>query len=132
MSQIRVPISFGELLDKITILEIKNERISDPAKLANIRRELSLLVATWETSEQGAQDISALKADLKRVNEKLWQIEDDIRDKERAGEFDADFIELARSVYITNDERAAIKQRINLELGSELVEEKSYADYTRT
>lgn len=131
MSQIRVPVSPGEMIDKITILEIKSERIADPAKLENVRRELDLLQATWAESPYAAQDIRADQAALKRVNEKLWEIEDAIRDKERAGAFDAEFIELARSVYFTNDDRAAIKRRINDALGSELVEEKSYADYAR-
>ena len=131
MSEIRVPVSPGEMIDKITILEIKSERIADPAKVTNVRRELELLRATWADSAYATHDISADQAALKQVNEKLWAIEDAIRDKERAGAFDAEFIELARSVYFDNDERAAIKRRINLALGSDLVEEKSYADYGR-
>lgn len=131
MSEIRVPVSPGEMIDKITILEIKSERIADPVKVTNVRRELELLRATWADSPYAAHDISADQAALKQVNEKLWAIEDAIRDKERAGAFDAEFIELARSVYFDNDERAAIKRRINLALGSDLVEEKSYADYGR-
>jgi predicted nucleic acid-binding Zn-ribbon protein len=129
MSEIRVPVSFGELIDKITILEIKSERMSDPAKLANVRNELSALEAAWSQAPVSAQDISAQKAALKAVNERLWAIEDDIRDKEAAQAFDAEFIRLARSVYIENDERARIKRDINTMLGSALVEEKSYKDY---
>lgn len=126
-----VPISPGELIDKITILEIKSQRMSDPAKLANVRTELELLVATWRAWEHASSDIDSDWQALRSVNEQLWDIEDHIRDKERAAEFDGRFIELARAVYVTNDERAAIKKRINARLGSALVEEKSYADYRR-
>lgn len=129
MSEILVPVSFGELLDKIAILQIKSERMSDPAKLANVRNELNALEATWSAHEASRVDIAALRAALKAVNEQLWVIEDDIRDKEAAQSFDAGFIELARSVYFRNDERARIKREINLALGSAYVEEKSYADY---
>jgi hypothetical protein len=131
MTELLVPISPGELIDKITILEIKSQRMSDPVKLANVRAELSLLMSTWQASPWSAVDISADWAGLRAVNEKLWVIEDQIRDKERDGRFDHDFVELARAVYINNDERAAIKKRINTRLGSTLVEEKSYADYRR-
>lgn len=124
-------ISVGEFLDKITILEIKSERIKDPAKLANIHKELSTLRRTWDASPFSRQDVRAEVAQLKQINEKLWEIEDYIRDKESEGAFDEQFIQLARSVYFTNDERAAVKRKINLKLGSELVEEKSYADYRR-
>jgi hypothetical protein len=127
--EIHVPVSPGELIDKITILRIKSARMTDPAKLANVRRELDALLATWRAHPYSAQDISAEEAALQAVNEKLWVIEDDIRDKERARSFDAQFVSLARSVYVENDERAAIKKRINLKLGSSLVEEKSYRDY---
>ncbi len=126
---IKVEVSFGEFLDKITILEIKSERISDAAKLENINRELGLLKQTWEQHPASATDISDEMARLKAINEKLWEIEDDIRDKERNKEFDEGFIGLARAVYVTNDERAAVKRELNLKLGSGLVEEKSYADY---
>lgn len=129
MNEIRIPVSFGELVDKITILEIKAERIDDPAKLANVRRELSALEAEWRTAPASNTDISSLRAALKAVNERLWAIEDDIRDKEAAQSFDVDFIRLARSVYFENDERARIKREINTVLGSVLVEEKSYRDY---
>ncbi len=131
MSELLVPISPGELIDKITILEIKSQRMSDAAKLANVRTELGLLNDTWRASRWAATDIGEEWAGLRTVNEKLWDIEDQIRDKERDGRFDAGFVELARAVYITNDERAALKKRINTRLGSALVEEKSYADYRR-
>jgi hypothetical protein len=129
MSEIRVPISPGELLDKITILRIKSARMSDPDKLANVRRELKSLEETWGLTAYARVDIKADVNALLQVNERLWVIEDDIRDKERAQAFDADFIRLARAVYVENDERAAIKRRINLKLGSSIVEEKSYAEY---
>ena len=129
MSEILVPVSFGELLDKIAILQIKSERMTDPAKLANVRAELSALEKTWMAHPAAGQDIVKLRAELKAVNERLWVIEDDIRDKEAAQAFDARFIDLARSVYFQNDERARIKKEINLALGSSYVEEKSYADY---
>jgi hypothetical protein len=129
MSLIQVPVSFGELIDKITILEIKSRLISDPAKLTNIHNELNLLNATWSNHHASQTDISKERAHLLAVNETLWDIEDRIRLKEKAQAFDAEFIELARSVYIQNDERAAVKREINLKLGSQLVEEKSYQDY---
>ncbi|MCX7555764.1 DUF6165 family protein [Xanthomonadaceae bacterium JHOS43] len=129
MSEILVPVSFGELLDKIAILQIKSERMSDPAKLTNVRNELRALEATWSSHAASQVDISALRAQLKAVNERLWVIEDDIRDKEAAQSFDSEFVELARSVYFQNDDRARIKRDINLALGSAYVEEKSYADY---
>jgi hypothetical protein len=129
MSEILVPVSFGELLDKIAILQIKSERMSDPAKLANVRNELAALDATWNAHPAAAQDIADLRAALKAVNERLWVIEDDIRLKEKAQAFDDEFVRLARSVYFENDERARIKKDINLALGSAYVEEKSYQDY---
>mgnify|MGYP001132842107 FL=1 len=129
MSEILVPVSFGELLDKIAILQIKSERIADSAKLANVRRELDALNATWSAHAASRADIGDLLDALRKVNEALWDIEDDIRDKERAREFDQEFIRLARAVYVTNDERARVKKEINLRLGSAYVEEKSYADY---
>ena len=131
MAELLVPISPGELIDKITILEIKSARMTDTAKLHNVRTELSLLTETWKASAYSATDISAEWAGLRDVNGQLWDIEDRIRDKEREDRFDAEFIELARAVYVTNDERAAIKKRINTRLGSALVEEKSYAEYTK-
>jgi hypothetical protein len=129
MSDIKVPLSPGELLDKITILRIKSKRMTDPKKLANVRLELEALEATWSASAYAKGDIESDIGALLGVNERLWAIEDDIRDKERAQAFDADFIRLARAVYFENDERAAIKRRINVKLGSGLVEEKSYAEY---
>ena len=129
MSEISVPVSPGELLDKITILRIKSSRMSDANKVANVRIELKVLEETWSTSAYAKADISADVTALLLVNERLWVIEDNIRDKERAQEFDADFIRLARAVYFENDERAAIKRRINSKLGSSIVEEKSYAEY---
>jgi hypothetical protein len=129
MPELLVPVSYGELLDKIAILQIKSERMADPAKLANVRKELSALEQTWMAHPAAVEDIAALRARLKAVNERLWVIEDDIRVKEKAQEFDAGFIRLARSVYVENDERARIKKDINLALGSAYVEEKSYQDY---
>ncbi|MEO6104056.1 MAG: DUF6165 family protein [Pseudoxanthomonas sp.] len=129
MSEIQAPVSFGELLDKISILQIKSERMSDEAKLANVRNELSALESTWMAHPSAGHDIVRLRAQLKAVNERLWVIEDDIRIKEKAQAFDAEFIQLARSVYFENDERARIKKDLNLALGSSYVEEKSYQDY---
>jgi hypothetical protein len=129
MNRISAPVSCGELIDKLTILEIKAERIADPDKLANVRDELRLLTELWEADPASATDIGTERAELKRINEALWEIEDEIRVKERQQSFDARFIELARSVYRTNDRRAAVKRAINLKLGSRLVEEKSYEDY---
>lgn len=132
MSELLAPVSYGELIDKISILEIKAERIADAAKVANVRRELDALLATWNAHPASrAQPIDDLWAGLRRVNGELWDIEDRIRDKEHAGTFDAGFIELARAVYFTNDERARLKRELNTRLGSALVEEKSYASYQR-
>jgi len=129
MSEILVPVSFGELLDKIAILEIKSERMSDEAKLLNVRKELDALNSTWAAHPASKTDISSLRADLKKINESLWVIEDDIRIQEKQQLFDAEFIRLARAVYFENDTRAKIKKDINLALGSSYVEEKSYQDY---
>ena len=129
MSELLVPVSYGELLDKIAILQIKSERMTDPAKLANVRNELSALEKTWMAHPAAGGDVAKLRADLKAVNERLWVIEDDIRVKEKDQAFDAEFVRLARSVYFENDERARIKKDINLALGSAYVEEKSYQDY---
>ena len=130
MKELLVPVSPGELLDKITILRIKVARIQDAAKLANVKRELALLEQTWKDSGAAAvHDVALDERALENVNERLWDIEDRIRDKEARQTFDREFIELARAVYICNDERAAIKKRINLLLGSSLVEEKSYKQY---
>jgi len=130
MSEILVPVSFGELLDKISILYIKSERITDAQRLENVRDELAALESTWASHPAAAQDVSELYKQLKVVNEQLWDIEDAIRLKEKAQEFDAAFVQLARQVYIRNDERARLKKEINLALGSRYVEEKSYQDYT--
>ncbi|PXX89308.1 hypothetical protein DIT71_15515 [Marinobacter vulgaris] len=127
---IKVPVSFGEVLDKITILEIKSERIADPEKVKNVRLELDELSSTWNEAVQDPAAIADLRKQLKAVNEELWEIEDDIRDQEAAQDFGPKFIELARAVYVTNDKRAAIKKEVNLALGSRFVEEKSYQDYT--
>ena len=129
MNEILIPISPGELLDKITILQIKSERIADPAKVANVRTELEMLDAVWRQAVDEDGEIAALTAELKSVNEALWEIEDDIRDEERNRRFGERFIELARAVYVTNDERANAKKKVNLHLNSSIVEEKSYQDY---
>ena len=129
MTELLVPVSPGELIDKITILEIKSARMTDPAKVANVRTELALLQDTWRASAYASQDIASQWAALRTINEKLWDIEDLIRDKERSRTFDEEFIELARAVYVTNDQRAAVKRDINTRLGSKIVEEKSYAKY---
>ena len=129
MNEIKVPVSPGELLDKITILRIKSARMRDAGKLANVRTELEALERIWSASPYAAIDVASEVSALLAVNERLWAIEDDIRDKERAQSFDGEFVRLARAVYIENDERAAIKRRLNVKLGSSLIEEKSYAEY---
>lgn len=128
-SSIRIEVSPGELLDKISILEIKSERIADPAKLRNIRHEFELYRDIRARAIPGGAAIEALVRDLKAVNEALWEIEDAIRECEGKRDFGPRFVELARSVYRTNDRRAAIKREINLLCGSAIVEEKSYAAY---
>ena len=128
-SFISVEIAPGELIDKITILEIKLERISNPAKLENVRKEWLALTEVRDTTIKVSDQLRLLSDELKTINEMLWKIEDDIRDCEQNREFGENFITLARSVYKTNDERAQIKRRINLLLGSKLVEEKSYTAY---
>ena len=130
MQDIAVPISPGELLDKITILRIKSARMQDAAKLANVRHELQLLEQTWRAVLPAGIDLRSEEQALEAVNAKLWDVEDLLRDQEAEKRFDAKFIELARAVYFTNDERAAIKKRINIKLGSALVEEKSYRPYS--
>jgi hypothetical protein len=127
--QLQVPVSVGEVLDKITILQIKLAHISDAAKRANIQNELDALLPLVAGDAFATDQMQALMAELKSVNEALWDIEDDIREKEAAKSFDAEFIRLARAVYITNDNRAEIKKQINLATGSALVEEKSYESY---
>lgn len=127
MQDILVPTSVGELIDKVTILQIKSERITDAAKVENVRKELGALT---KICEQHALPLSdELYSELLEVNKTLWKIEDDIRVKERKKEFDASFIELARAVYVCNDKRADIKKRINVARGSKYIEEKSYDKY---
>jgi Family of unknown function (DUF6165) len=128
--ELAVPISAGELIDKITILQIKSERISDVAKRANVLRELIALQDVWAATSVNAANIDDLWQELKLVNQRLWDIEDQIRDHEKNSEFGNSFVELARAVYFENDIRAAVKKKLNLRLGSVLVEEKSYADYS--
>lgn len=129
MAEILVPTSPGELIDKLTILRIKSERIEDAAKLANVRLEFEQLTATADAHVPPSDRLTELWEELYQINCDLWQIEDDIRDCEAAGDFGPKFIELARAVYVTNDERARVKKAINVHLGSALVEEKSYKDY---
>jgi len=129
VKSLKVEIAPGELIDKITILEIKSERMDDPAKLENVRRELEILLATRDAELDASGELDDLATQLKAVNEKLWVIEDDIRDCEAAGDFGETFIGLARAVYQTNDERARLKREINVLLGSEIIEEKSYKPY---
>ena len=129
MDNINIPISPGELLDKITILEIKSEQIQDKDKLENVQNELALLSKIWQETIEDDKTIQHLKNELKSNNQNLWEIEDKIRIKESHKEFDQEFIDLARSVYFENDKRAATKKEVNNLLGSRIVEEKSYAKY---
>jgi hypothetical protein len=129
MTDLHIPVSPGELLDKITILRIKSQRMHDAAKVAHVRLELELLQHSWASLGSATLQVAADERALQAVNEQLWDIEDRIRDKEAARSFDQEFIALARAVYQRNDERAAIKKRINLALGSRIVEEKSYQPY---
>ena len=124
-----VPVSWGELIDKLSILEIKAERLRAPEAVANVRREVALLSAILAEQRTHLQELAALKAALDAVNRRLWDIEDAVREKEAAGSFDAAFVDLARSVYRANDERSRIKRRINELLRSGIVEEKQYALY---
>ena len=126
---VNVEISIGEFFDKVTILEIKRERIQDAEKLRNINNELDALNALLEQLPFSRDQVADEVGELKAINEKLWVIEDDIRDKEAAKSFDQEFIELARSVYITNDRRSDVKRDINIKLGSSFIEEKSYEQY---
>jgi hypothetical protein len=126
MTELMVPVSPGELLDKITILEIKSERIDDPEKVANVARELELLSRVWSEGVTEDGTVAGVRSRLKAINEDLWEIEDEIREEEARGEFGSRFIELARAVYVTNDRRAAAKREVNLHLGSSILEEKSY------
>jgi hypothetical protein len=126
---VNVEISIGEFFDKITILEIKHERIKDPDKRVNIDRELDWLNGLLQKLPFSRSDVAAEVEELRKINEALWVIEDDIRDKEAQKLFDQQFIELARAVYHTNDRRSEVKKEINLKLGSDFVEEKSYEEY---
>ena len=127
---ITVPVSVGEVVDKFTILEIKSERISDSAKLRNVANELDALRPLVSGGVFDSAELVALTDGLRAVNGELWDIEDDIRAEEAAGRFGERFIELARAVYVTNDRRAELKKKINIATGSQLLEEKSYEDYT--
>lgn len=127
--EILIPVSPGELLDKLSILEIKLERIDDEAKRDNVQREHELLSHVWKQSGVDDGEIDSLHRQLREVNEALWEIEDAIRDEEREKRFGDRFVELARAVYVRNDERAALKKQVNERLGSPIVEEKSYREY---
>ncbi len=124
---VEAPIAIGELIDKITILEIKVSRFTDPTKTRNARAELDLLVERLERAISPTEALAALAAELRRVNEQIWELEDAIRDCERRADFGANFIAAARRIYRTNDRRAAVKRRINLEFDSAIIEEKSYS-----
>jgi len=126
---VSVDIAPGELVDKITILEIKLERITDGAKVANVRIEYDTLLKARDAAIPKSEKLDQLTSELKQINETLWEVEDDIRDCERAKNFGDSFVKLARAVYVTNDQRMAVKRQINDLLGSPLVEEKSYAAY---
>ena len=126
---IKVTLSVGELIDKITILQIKNKFIKNNDQLKNINNELSILEPLLKKNRLNTPEINQLLSELYKVNMELWEIEDKIREKERKSDFKDEFITLARSVYITNDKRAKIKKNINLISGSQLIEEKSYAKY---
>jgi len=129
MSDILTPISPGELLDKLTILQIKSENILDDDKLINVNAERKALQSVVNAHIPETKTIQFLTTSLLAVNKELWVIEDDIRDCERAGDFGEDFIRLARAVYVTNDKRANLKKQINLAMRSKLIEEKSYTKY---
>ena len=129
MTSVTVEIAPGELIDKITILEIKIQRITDEAKLQNVRTEWTVLTKSRDANLPRSAELEALTTELKKVNEKLWMIEDDIRNYERQKDFNDEFIRLARAVYFNNDDRARLKRSINELLGSTLIEEKSYATY---
>ena len=126
---IRIEVAPGEIIDKLTILEIKRARIGDDTKRANVSHEWDVLTRDLDAAVKSTPELNALRAKLKVINEKLWVIEDDIRDCERAKDFGEKFIALARAVYFTNDERALVKRQINELLGSSIMEEKSYAAY---
>ena len=127
--KLMVEVSPGELIDKITILKIKLENINNGAKLANIRREYEILMDTFRSQVEETEDLRALIDELRAINQKIWDIEDEIRDLERAKDFGDQFVAVARSVYRSNDRRAAAKRKINELLNSVIIEEKSYTDY---
>jgi hypothetical protein len=129
MKSPKIPISWGELFDKITILQIKNENLTSKSALKNVEREFKQLRSILVKNFPARADAEQLETELRQINKKLWDIEDRIRDKERNTSFDDEFIQLARSVYIVNDERSRIKRRINEIFESEFVEEKSYSGY---
>jgi len=131
MLEIPVPTSPGDLIDRITILQLKSERMSEPGRLRNVRHERALLEDVARCHLSRTPDLDVLWAELLRINGALWQIEDDIRACERDGDFGPRFVEIARSVYLTNDRRSEVKRQINRLLGSSLVEEKSYSDEGR-
>ena len=128
-ASVSVEISPGELIDKITILEIKLDRIEDAEKLVNVKHEFEVLAAVCDGALKQTPELERLSADLKKANESLWEVEDDIRDCERANDFGDTFVKLARAVYVENDKRSQLKREINELLGSSLIEEKSYAAY---
>ena len=127
---ILIPVGYGEVCDKISILEIKSNRMTEKDALRNVEKELSLLRACLNEAEVQEERISSIQKELRTVNESLWDIEDALREKESKGIFDQEFIELARTVYITNDRRSELKREINVTLGSEIIEEKSYESYS--
>jgi hypothetical protein len=127
LQSIEIPIATGELIDKITILEIKVDRITDPAKVANVRVELALLCQRRDAALASNIGVDLLAAQLKLLNKRLWELEDQIRDCERRQDFGPGFVTVARGIYRANDERAALKREFNLVTGSKLIEEKSYA-----
>jgi hypothetical protein len=129
LKSILVEVAPGEMVDKITILAIKSERMEGAEKLANVRHELDILSSMRDKEIPSSPELSELTAKLKAVNEALWKIEDDIRDCEAAKDFSQTFVDLARAVYITNDQRANLKREINVLLGSNIIEEKSYKPY---
>lgn len=124
-----IAVSWGELVDKITILEIKSNKLTNETALENVKRELDLIYPNYLSKLNSIKALESLKAELSSVNSELWVIEDQIREKERSKEFDQSFIDLARSVYFKNDKRAEIKRKINVILNSEIIEEKSYKSY---
>lgn len=126
---ILVPTAPGDLIDKLTILRLKEERIADEAKVTNVRVEKEALMETAKAHVPPSAELDALWNELYQINGELWVIEDDVRECEKAKDFGETFVKLARAVYITNDRRAQVKKKINLLLGSALIEEKSYADY---